>query len=377
MRSDNRYAVYVSLGRGDDGKRIRKVFYGATQREAKAKRDEFLRMRSEGLEGAQDSLHSWIMEWVKTSSNSPYMRSSNALQAKKLDNALGQKQIGDIRMIDIQIFAQSVSHMSFSSVKSIKRVTNKIFRDAVLNRVIRYNPTEGVQWDYASKGTHRALEPWEKALIIDHWEVHRAGLWAMLMLFAGLRRGEAIALQWEDIDFDAKVIHVTKAVHFESNKVVPGTTKTDAGVRDIPLLPQLEYALRRARRPFGAVCLGANGDAVQTQAAFRRGWEGLLNALENILNGELPFKPGRRSDLDKNRKKFSVRPHDLRHTFCTMLYNAGVGLKEAQYIMGHADATMTMKVYTHLDDAMRQSAAQKLLTYVENPHGSQAGSQNS
>lgn len=372
-RSDNRYAVYVSLGRGEDGRRLRKTFYGSTQAEAKAKRDEFLRRYNEGLEKPDNTLHKWIEQWIKTSSNSPGMRKTNEIQARKLDKFLSDRNISEIRMIDIQTFAISVSSMSFSTVKSVKRVTNKIFADAVRNRILNHNPADGVRWDYTTRGSHRALEGWEKALIVDHWQVHRAGLWAMLMLFAGLRRGEALALRWEDID--ENTIHVMKAVHFEGNKAVQGTTKTEAGVRDVPLLPQLKAALEAVRAPTGPVCVDAKGEAVSTEAAFRRGWESWLNAMENILNGERPFQPGRRSDRERQRKRFSVRTHDLRHTFCTMLYNAGIGLKEAQYIMGHADASMTMKVYTHLDTTMRQSAAERLSTYVDNSSGSQVGSQ--
>lgn len=365
-RSDNRYMVSITLGYNEDGKRMRKCFYGATQKEAKAKRDEFVKRLNEGLEKPDDSLHSWIQRWVRSSSTSKNIRKSNELYAQKLDAILGRKMVSDVQMIDITDFAQSMAHYSFSTVKKIKCVVTKIFQDAVRNRIINYNPTDGVRWDYAYKGSHRALQGWEKALIIDHHKVHRAGLWALLMLFAGLRRGEALALQWEDIDMDHNVIHVTKAIHFEGNAAVVSTTKTDASIRDVPLLPQLKAALSQYEPRTGPVCLGATGSPVSTQAAFKRGWESYLNAMENILNGELPFQPGRRSDKDEEgRKKFSIRTHDLRHTFCTMLYNAGVGLKEAQYLMGHADSTMTMEVYTHLDEVKRQSAAAILTKYKD------------
>ena len=364
-RSDGRFEASVFLGYGEGGKILRKRFYGKSQKEADRKKQAFLDRKDQGLE-QRDTLHSWIVKWVKTSSNSPAMRRSNEAYAKKLDAALGKESLQDIRMIDITAFAQSMSHYSYSTVKSVKRVTNKIFADAVRNRLTNYNPADGVRWDYATKGSHRALEGWERALILDHHLVHRAGVWALLMLFAGLRRGEALALQWEDIDMDNNVIHVTKAVHFEGNTAVLSTTKTEAGIRDVPLLPQLKDALRAYKGRTGAVCLGATGTPVTTEAAFRRGWESYLNAMENILNDELPFQPGRRSDKDrKDRKKFEVRTHDLRHTFCTMLYNAGVGLKEAQYIMGHADSAMTLEVYTHLDAEKRQSAAAILAKYQD------------
>lgn len=366
IRSDNRYEVAITIGRDADGKRIRKSFYGKSQKEAKAKRDEFVRRMKEGLEKPDDSLHSWINQWVKTSSTSPAMRKSNESYAKKLDAVLGEKMISEIRMIDLVEYAQSVSHYSYSTVKSIKRVTNRIFQDAVRNRVINYNPADGVRWDYAFKGSHRALEGWERALIVEHHQVHRAGLWAILMLLAGLRRGEAIALEWSDIDMENNVIHVTKAIHFESNAAVVSTTKTEAGVRDVPMLPQLKAALKAYEGRTGRVCVGATGKPIDTEAAFRRGWESYLNAMENILNSQLPFRPGRRTDLhDESWKKFSIRTHDLRHTFCTMLYNAGVGLKEAQYIMGHADSSMTMEIYTHLDEIKKQSASAILTKYQD------------
>lgn len=362
-RADGRYQVSVFLGY-KDGKPQRKYFYGKSQREAKIKLDEFVDRYQDGLRESDDTLGAWIARWAKTSSSSEYMRRLNALQARKLDAALGRKKLSDIRMIDLVEFAQSVNDKSYSTVKSIRRVTNRIFQDAVRNRLINYNPADGVRWDYAFKGTHRALEGWERALIVQNHRIHRAGLWALLMLFAGLRRGEVLALQWEDIDMDNNVIHVTKAVHFEGNAAVVSTTKTEAGVRDVPMLPQLKDSLRAYKGLSGPVCLSASGCPVTTEAAFRRAWESYQNAMENVLNGELPFQPGRRSDKDaKDRKRFSVRTHDLRHTFCTMLYDAGVGLKEAQYIMGHADSSMTMEVYTHLDNQKKLSAAAILTKY--------------
>lgn len=270
-------------------------------------------------------------------------------------------------MIDIARFAQSISGMSYSTVKKTKWITNRIFQDAVQNRLITNNPCIGVRWEYGSKGTHRALTASERKFIVDWHRVHRAGLWALLMLFAGLRRGEALALLWEDIDFKEDVIHVTKAIHFEGNKGVLSTTKTEAGVRDVPLMPQLKACLLQYDRREGRVCRNSNGEPVNTQAAFKRGWEGWLAAMENIMNDEPPFQPGKRNDLRKNtdRKKFFVRTHDLRHTFCTMLYKAGVGLKEAQYIMGHADSSMTLEVYTYLDEESKMSAAVKLKGYTD------------
>ena len=149
----------------------------------------------------------------------------------------------------------------------------------------------------------------------------------MLMLFAGLRRGEALALRWEDIDIEANLIHVRQGVHFEISAPIVGAPKTPAAVRDIPIFPPLRMAIlaQCGPQPGEFVCVGANHKAL-TQPAWERGIEGFLNAMTNVLNGEAAIQPGRRSDKDKvSRRVFSFRAHDLRHSFASMLYDAGRG----------------------------------------------------
>ena len=61
--------------------------------------------------------------------------------------------------------------------------------------MISANPCAGVTWKHAGGGTHRFLDGWEISMITEHYAEHFAGMWAMLMLYAGLRRGEALARQ--------------------------------------------------------------------------------------------------------------------------------------------------------------------------------------
>lgn len=367
-RADNRYQTTLTIGRTPEGKPIKKYFYGETQKEANAKKKAYQDGLSHEKIAEEGTLADWIDKWTEASSSSENIRKSNKRYADKLKNALGDRRIDDIRMMDIKLFAQSMSKYSYSTVKQTRGIVNRIFEDAVRNRNIAVNPCSGVVWENAGKGTHRALEKWERELILQHHKAHRTGRWALLMLFGGLRRGEALALNWEDIDFKAKVIHVNKAIRFQNSKGVLSSTKTKAGIRDVPLLPQLKDALLEYDDRVGAVCLNASGEPISTQSAFERGWESWLNAMTNVLNGYPPIMSGRRSDIARKKpdwKEFSIRTHDLRHTFCTMLYNAGVGLKEAQYIMGHADSEMTLEVYTHLDEEKKLSAQTIMNMYQE------------
>ena len=191
---------------------------------------------------------------------------------------------------------------------------------------------------------------------------HRAGRWAMLMLYAGLRRGEALALRWEDIDWEHNIIHVRRALHFEGGNPVLGATKTDCSVRDVPMFPVLRRCLQIHEASEEYVCVSAE------DTAWKTAWAAFNNTMANILNGDTakPVAPGRRSDLDdENRKAFSVRAHDLRHTFCSLLYDAGVDVLTAQKMMGHSNPEITMCIYTHLSEEKKENDIEKATAYLE------------
>lgn len=102
------------------------------------------------------------------------------------------------------------------------------------------------------------------------------------------------------------------------------------------------------------VCPAANGD-IMTRTAFTSAWESYMHYL-NIKAG------GR--DASRCRPKLTVidklTPHMFRHTYATILYNAGVDVKSAQKFLGHADINVTLKIYTHLSSQKEQEAVNAL-----------------
>ena len=93
--------------------------------------------------------------------------------------------------------------------------------------------------------------------------------------------------------------------------------------------------------------------------------DAFCHALERLLNGESLHIQGKRpaKKPNPNRKTFAFRAHDLRHTFCTLLYDSGVDVKTAAYLMGHADIRVTMAIYTHLSEQRRTLSESKMLGY--------------
>lgn len=359
-RADGRFQEKLRV----DGKY--KYFYGQTQREARAKKEAFIRSMDTPKPREEMTVREWAEKWLAGSSSKEKTRKSNALYVQKIVDAYGDRAIADIRKSDIKALATAAGTRSFSYSRKMKSVTTRFFADALDDALILQDPCRKVTWEYAKKGTHRALEDWEKAHITEHWREHRCGIWALLMLYAGLRRGETMALTWEDVDWDKNILTVNKTYVFEGNKAILNfETKTEAGMRSVPLPGILRRALQEVGPSSGQIC----GEKI-THSYFKRGWESYIHAMENVLNGLPAQNKGRRTDLMTDeqkvqRKAFSIRPHDLRHTYCTMLYEAGVGLKEAQYLMGHDDIKTTLEIYTHLSKKQTASAYDKLNAYLE------------
>lgn len=344
---DGRKRIRLDIGTDADGKRIRKAFTGRTLAECRAKRDAFLAAQNASAAAAKpQTVTAWATTWRAVyGSSAGYSQTRTVeIDVRRLCDHLGGMRLDAVQQVHIQAYAQSVAGYAKSTVQKIKATTNRIFAAAVANGYIARNPCDGVKWQHAGEGTHRFLEPWEIQTITAHWQDHHAGLWAMLMLYAGLRRGEALALRWDDID--GGVIHVKQGVHFEDNAPVTGAPKTPAAVRDVPLFAPIREALATVPRTCAFVCTGAEGKPV-TSSAWARGWVAFNHAMERAAG-----------------QQFSVRAHDLRHTFASMLYDAGVDIKTAQKLLGHASPEITMQIYTHLSDAREASSIGKMEAYL-------------
>ena len=121
---------------------------------------------------------------------------------------------------------------------------------------------------------------------------------------------------------------MSKAIRFDGNTAVIAAPKTEAGRRNIPLFDILANALRGHE---GYIVESAH-DCICTECAWKRGWQSYMNALSEAAGREV-----------------KIRPHDLRHSYCTMLRDAGVEMKLAMQWMGHADEKMILRTYDHIN----------------------------
>ena len=249
----------------------------------------------------------------------------------------GEMQLTEITTSDIQSFFDQFRDASRSTVKHMKDVLHQIFDSAIEDGYITKNPTDSKRLVMPSKVTERQpLKPEQVRHILQ--EMPRLDLQArlllMLLLYTGERKGEVRGLRWEDIDFENNLIHVRRAISSAQNQPTVVSTKSKAGIRDIPLLPELRRFLQQFKQREGYL-LGRQRPL--TEAQYRR----LFDRIGLKVN------------------LYGATSHVFRHTFLTMAASS-LDPKTLQAIAGHASCDITMNRYVHKRDDKVKESRQKL-----------------
>lgn len=385
-RPDGLIQVSLQIGFKPDGKPDRKYFYGKTRAEAEQKREKFKAARASGLSVDPDIT---VREWVeifkatyRTRVNEAYL-DGDATPYNRLVDRIGKMRVVDVRESDLQKALNAVSGKSFSTVNKYLQAIKRVFERARKNKLIPENPAADLIMPPYEKGSHRALERWEVELILANWNspATHAGLWVMIMLLCGLRRGEMMALRWESVNLVNRTLEVREVAVIsrtgEGRVKIEERAKSDAGLRVLPICNLLYDALCSVpeEKRVGFVCLSAKGKQL-TESAVIRGIETFCRVMERILNNEPPTQRGRRTDVErkkaekkklpeKPRKPFEFTSHDLRHTYATALYDAGVPVKAAQYFLGHSDVRITLELYTHLSKERESASRAQMVKFLD------------
>ncbi len=383
VRSDGRIAVQVYLGKDENGKRKIKTVYGATQKEANKKADELRAQLGKGLDISNKikTFKEWS-ELFLTSQKAVLSSSEYEMKKNRISffySFFGNSPIESVRPFQIEAALNSLAEKNPTTGKPSAKKTltvykqncGQVFKFAVKNRVVEYNPAEYAELPKnAPKEERRALSETEREWITTYsGDNKRAKRAAMIAMFCGLRRGEMTALTWNDINFKEKTITVNKSYDFKSNNIK--LPKTAAGVRTVPMPDALVEFLKNEKREGINVFVTKSGKTM-TESAWKRTLESFLVDLE-IAHG-----------VGKKKKKCAPEPtvftiqlfgwHDLRHTYATVLYEAGVDVLTAQYLLGHASASTTMEIYTHLSDAQKSRSILKLNDFLSQKNKFKSGS---
>ena len=267
----------------------------------------------------------------------------------------------DAPEINRTIMSLAAKGFAAKTVRMYRSVYKMIFDYAIVQGDIRYNPTSGITTPRnLPHKTREAPDDKVIALIKENAETAHFGLFPLFLIYTGFRRCEALAVQWQDIDFEKKTIRCTKTVEQINNKAYIKEPKTKAGIRTVPLLDGLSKAIKKPAdaKPEDYIFSGA-----EPMNGNRYTQEWLLWCRDVGLVERREEKRGR----DKNGKpritmgEFpSLTAHQLRHGYATILYEAGIDEITAKELLGHADIQTTHAIYTHLRQGKRDEAAKVL-----------------
>lgn len=260
--------------------------------------------------------------------------------------AFGSMPVTQISPAQCNAFLESMNQ-AHNTVANQLSVLNMIFKYAILKGYAKENPCLYLTVpSHLPRKTRQLLTPEQLQAVKDSSD-KPCSLLAILILYTGARCGEALALQWKDVDMEAKKISITKAVVFHGNSPVIEKPKTEAGIRTVPLLTPLETVLRPLVDEKDTYVIG--GAKPLSKSALNRYWEKYTKSLglgHSEKQGD-PWRP-------------SIDRHQIRHEYATMLYEAGVDVLAAKTIMGHTDITTTQRIYTHIRESRIEDARSKL-----------------
>lgn len=344
---------------------------GTTEAEAIRKQIEMEAKLMEGRIDSASTVKKWAEVWYET-----YIvprditEASRQMYRQKLDlyilPPLARTRLRSVTPTMLQQLLNRQAGGSKSDVGKLRIVIKALFRQAYQNRIIPYDPAQGLQMPRTVSGKHRSLTPDERRALLCVADMERmdgkpstSGLWVLAMLYCGLRPGETAALTWEDIDFSTGTMYIRQAKEAHSTRIK--APKTAAGVRAIPIPRAYCAQLAATPRTGEYVFPQRDGKTPLTDSSIKRRWA----TIKKYMDIELCAKAERIKPEGKRKSSLIITQHAiaedldlycLRHTYCTDLQKAGVPINVAKELMGHSDIRVTANIYTHATDESLEMA---------------------
>ena len=369
----------VTLGRDGNGKQVRKSLYGNTRKEVKEKMDVLLREMERGKDVGNVLSVVDIAEEIrelKYNTNSikraSYVRIGETIDIMRKILPFANIPIQNVTRSIINIQSQLLTEYSQSVITKVWQQLQGAFNEARIRDIVDKNPFELKGYLMKPKSS----KPTKKidALTIDEEERFIKELDKgyddytivfYMAIYTGMRISEILALKREDIDFENKKIYVRKTLsHVDKGRILlENTTKTYAGMRDVPMLNTLydklvEYKIDK-KKGFLFLKDGNFIHATNFNARFQKLCK---NADIRVYKKKKGIMGGRKTkkiyqcDITKSK----VNTHMLRHTFATRCIENGVSPVVLQRILGHKDIQVTLNTYTSVFNEFKEKEIEKI-----------------
>lgn len=230
----------------------------------------------------------------------------------------------DIKSLQSDLLDKNHSELAHKCIRFMKTMCN----DAIADDYLIKNPCLNIKEPKLIHKEKEILTAEQDKLLLS--SQHRYAPFFRILRYTGMRREEITALTLNDIDLKNKTITINKAVSFATNQPKIKETKNKKS-RNVPILDliydDVKHSINLAKENNSKYLFTKQTDnKMLTQEAIR--------CMTNSFCKDIGF---------------TFTPHQLRHSYCTMLYYSGIKIKETQNLMGHSSAKMVYDLYAHLD----------------------------
>ncbi len=358
QRKDRRWVACITLGYGN-GKRQRKTAMAASKREARQKLAELLHAAEQGLAlDADPTVADYLQRWLKDTAG-PSLRPRTFAGYASIVNGhlipgLGRIRLRKLTPADVEV------HLRWTADAGLSNRTVQ-YHHAVLRRALG----QAERWGLVSRNVARLvtpprvqrrdvrpLTPAQARQFLSGVKGDRLETLYAVSLSLGLRQGEALGLQWADIDFEARTLAVRHTLQRYGGEYHLDDPKTDRSRRTISLPTPIVDALRRHRAQ-------QNEERLQVGQLWAGERWGLVfcNELGEPVDGIAVTRAFQKklAALGLPAQRF----HDLRHAAATFLIAQGVPLRVVMEILGHSTIATTADTYGHVMPELQRDATER------------------
>lgn len=380
----NKWVGQFTAGKKDDGKINRKSVYGSTRKEVKEKmtkaladvqNDTFVNKSDITIEHLGKSL-------IDNKFNANRITEATYGRALGTFNIIKNSNIADIPIQKIEVyqlqnFINNQKDYANSYIDKIYEMLGSIFKEAINRDIIHKNPLINVLKPKSSKQDKKieALTLDEQKAFVKSLEKEPYKNIFLVALHSGMRIGEILALDINDIDFDNKLIHIKKTLTKDRNgKVKIGeTTKTYESNRDIPLTSILEPIFKNSLSNYisnnnNLIFCHSNGSIIAPSTINTQFKKICKNAdIKTITVKKKTNKKDKNGEYKYvDLKTSTANTHMLRHTYATRCIEAGVPAEVLQRLLGHKNISITINTYTTIFNKFKENALDNYINYINN-----------
>lgn len=316
-----------------NGRKVQKYFYGKTKADVLRKIQDYKDEQASGPTFGAVADEWWEQHEPTLAVNTTKSYKPALARAKE---HFGKRRLQQILPTEVNQFLRAFIKEKNAARKTAATqlmVLNLICKFAVENGYATINPAREISLPRKLPSKGREIPDDKQIRLVKESTDAPFGMFAFWTLYTGCRRGELQALTWDDVDMEGGWIHISKSLYYKNGKPTLKDPKTEKGVRDIPLLQKLAEKLT----PGKGIIFANEAGGYLTEWQFQQNWKKYTAA-----------------------SGVTCTPHQLRHVFTTMLFENEIAPKDIQTILGHAQLSTTMDIYTHI----RKEQADRVRTKV-------------